>query len=109
MTELTGIVLLAVFTEATVEYFVAALFNKTSGHNGYRRFIPYVAAVLGIGLCAAYKVDVLAMVVGLTPIHPAVGWVVSGLIVSRGANFLNDIIGLVRGDGGHDPSYRFRK
>ena len=106
MQELTGILLLATFVEATVEYFVAALFAK---NGSYRRFIPYVAAVLGIGLCVAYQVDILAMVVGLTPIHPAVGWVVSGLIVSRGSNFLNDLIGLVRGDGGHDPAYRFRK
>jgi len=109
MTELTGIFLLAVFTEATVEYFVASLFDKGGAMAPYRRFIPYIAAVLGIALCVAYKVDILAMVVGLTPIHPAVGWVVSGLIVSRGANFLNDIVGLVRGEGGHEPTYRFRK
>lgn len=105
MQELTGILLLSTFVEATVEYFVASLFDK----NGYRRYIPYVAAVLGIALCVAYQVDILVMVVGLTPIHPAIGWVVSGLIVSRGSNFLNDLVSLVRGDGGYKPSYRFGK
>ena len=109
MQELTGSLLLATFVEATVEYFVAALFAKNGSKNGYRRFIPYVAAALGIALCVAYQVDILAMVVGMTPIHPSVGWIVSGLIVSRGSNFLNDLVGLVRGDGGHDPQYRFRK
>ena len=109
MQELTGIFVLAVFVEATVEYLIASLVKKNGSKNGLRRYIPYVAAVLGVGLCAAYQVDILAMVVGLTPIHPAIGWVVSGLIVGRGSNFLNDIVGLVRGDGGHDPQYRFRK
>lgn len=108
MTELAGIFLLAVFTEATVEYFVAALFDKAGATAPYRRYIPYVAAALGIALCVAYQVDILAMVVGLTPVHPAVGWVVSGLIVGRGSNFLNDLVGLVRGDGGYSPEYRYR-
>lgn len=105
MQELTGIFLLAVFTEATVEYFVASLVKKNGKNDRFRWLIPYVAAILGIGLCVAYQVDILAMIAaGMTPIHPSVGWVVSGLIVSRGSNFLNDMIGLARGDGGADQS-----
>jgi hypothetical protein len=112
MTELTGIFLLAVFTEATVEYFVASQIPKNGEEKTakYRRCIPYVAAVLGVALCVVYRVDVLAMLVGMTPIHPAIGWAVSGLIVGRGgSNFLNDLVGLIRGDGGYPPEYRYRK
>jgi len=104
MTELTGIFLLAVFTEATAEYFVAPLLDK----GGYSQYVKYVAAAVGIALCAAYQVDILAMLAGMTAVHPIVGWVVSGLIVGRGSNFLNDLVGLVRGDGGHNPEYRYR-
>ena len=104
MQELTGIFLLATLTEGVVEYFVAPLLD-----NGYEKYIKHVAAGIGIVLCAAYKMDLLAMLVGMTPIHPAIGWVISGIIVGRGGNILNDIVGLVRGDGGHDASYRFRK
>lgn len=52
------------------------------------------AAVLGIFLCVAAGVDFF-MIVGIPLAIPFAGAVLSGLLVSRGANFLHDLLSAI--------------
>ena len=47
--------------------------------------------VIGIGLCVLTGADIFP-VVGLNLIIPYIGSVLTGIIVSRGANFVHDLI-----------------
>lgn len=51
------------------------------------------AAFLGIFLCLAAGVDFFALV-GVPLAWPYVGMALSGLLVSRGANFVHDLLGV---------------
>lgn len=88
MEVIAGILLLAAFVEGLVEY----LFAK---QNGSQPVLKYVALGLGVVLAIAYNVDILAMAGLVSPI-PLVGNVVSGIIIGRGSNYVNDVVGLLR-------------
>jgi len=53
--------------------------------------LRYSAAIVGVGLCLVYAMDLLALV-GLTARAPYVGEVLTGLLIGRGANFVNDFV-----------------
>ena len=106
MTELTGVLILATVVEAVVEYFVAPPLKRYAAPP---YIVKYVAAGVGILLCVTYNVDILNMLASLVPIHPMLGYILSGIIIGRGGNIINDIVGLVRGNGGHDSLDRYRK
>lgn len=50
-----------------------------------------VSIVLGIVVAVGFGVDLFAMF-GLTSTIPYLGTVLSGLLMSRGANYINDIL-----------------
>ena len=52
------------------------------------------SAILGILLCVLANVDFFALV-GVELSIPIVGIVLSGLLVSRGANFVHDLLKIV--------------
>lgn len=72
---------LAIITEGIVEYLGAPI------PSAYK---PYAAAVLGILVCVAYNADVLALLG--QPSVPYVGAVLTGVMVSRGASYVNDLV-----------------
>ena len=51
---------------------------------------PIVAAVLGVLLCIAANVDLLATA-GLNIAVPYMGSVMTGILISRGASFIHDV------------------
>jgi len=51
--------------------------------------LRYVAALVGVALCWAYRADLLALV-GLDARYSLIGYLVTGLLLGRGANFIND-------------------
>ena len=53
--------------------------------------LRYRAAAVGVVLCIAYRVDLLALV-GLTSGWPYIGPALTGLLIGRGANFVNDFV-----------------
>lgn len=81
---------LATFVEGTVEY----LFGKIEK---IQPFIMYIALGLGVAVCIAYKIDILAQL-GVSSGVPFVGEAISGLIVGRGSNYANDFITHIRGE-----------
>jgi hypothetical protein len=90
MESIFGIVLLATLIEGLVTY----LFGKTD--EGYTRpWLAYVSLALGVTVSIAYQVDIPAMVGLVSPI-PYVGYVVSGLVLGRGSNYLNDILRMIK-------------
>ena len=53
--------------------------------------------VLGIIFCVVFKIDTFP-IIGLTAAIPFVGSVFTGIIVSRGANVVNDLVGKLKGE-----------
>lgn len=84
------IFILAVTVEALIAYVLPK--NQTEEP---REWIKYVSAVLGVAICVVYNADILATLGVLTPV-PYVGAVITGLIVGRGSNFLNDFFNRVK-------------
>ena len=92
MDNFIGIILLSTLIEGLITY----LFGKTSENMPPRPWLKYVSLGLGVLASIAYKIDILALV-GLSSFMPVVGYVMSGLIIGRGSNYLNDILTLVKG------------
>lgn len=92
--EFTLIFLLAIFVEGTVEYFVP---ESKKGE-----WVKYLAAAIGIALAFAYKTDLVLALINAADLKvevvPYVGFVVTGIIIGRGSNYLNDLISRVRGE-----------
>ena len=90
---LLAILLLAALVEALVEYFVRPWLKPDEAEVPLWRSMAlrYSAAIVGVGLCLVYAMDLLALV-GLTARAPYVGEVLTGLLIGRGANFVNDFV-----------------
>ncbi|MGQ9600490.1 MAG: hypothetical protein ACUVWZ_13840 [Anaerolineae bacterium] len=84
MQPIVTILVVAVVVESLTEYFVAPAIPEK-----YKMYLPYAAALIAVFLCVAYRVDLLAAAGLVSPI-PAVGWIVSGFLIGRGSNFVND-------------------
>lgn len=96
MGTVVGILILAVIVEALVEYFVAPAVKPEgneppdpAGVDWRSMGLRYSAAAIGVALCIVYRCDLLSMA-GLHSPYPWVGWLVTGLLIGRGANFVND-------------------
>lgn len=88
--EILGILFLATFIEGLITYTVG---EKKST----RPYLKYIALALGVAAAILYKVNLLALLdLGLTATNPYVDFVVTGLVIGRGSNYVNDIITLVR-------------
>lgn len=53
--------------------------------------------ILGIIVCVVFKIDIFP-IVGLSATIPFVGSIFTGIIVSRGANFVNDLLKRLKGE-----------
>lgn len=87
---LAAALVLAVLVESMVEYFAADWAPAP-------RATKYLAAVAGVGLALGFGVDLLGDVLGVRTGVPFLGEVLSGLIIGRGANYVSDFVGRVRG------------
>lgn len=85
METLAGLFFLATFVEGMIQYFAGDSRYKS------RPWLRYVSLALGVGLAIAYKVNIPELV-GITSTVPFVDWIVSGVIIGRGSNYLNDIV-----------------
>lgn len=84
-----GILLLSTLIEGTLTY----IFGESTETS--RPWLRYVSLVLGVVAAIAYQIDIPAMA-GLVAVNAYVGYVVSGLIIGRGANYINDIFALIQ-------------
>lgn len=80
---------LALFMVATlVEGIVEYLFSK---YEKLEPFLAYIATGIAVIVCVLYGLDVLALLGLVTPV-PFVGSVLTGFVIGRGSNYLNDFI-----------------
>lgn len=86
--EFFGLLFFAIIIEGIVSYV------KTFFVDGKIQWQTMVALALGIVVALAYQVDLLASV-GLTSAIPYIGSVLTGILISRGSNYIFDLIKLV--------------
>lgn len=76
---------------------VEAIVNMTLGDAPVPGWVKKVASiVLGVGVCIVYKVGLIALL-GVEGGIPVVDWIATGIIISRGSNFLNDFLTRIKG------------
>ena len=76
---------------------VEALVSMTLGDAPVPGWVKKVASiVLGVGVCIVYKVGLIALL-GVEGGIPIVDWIATGIIISRGSNFLNDLLVRIKG------------
>lgn len=90
MEGLTLILALATLTEALVEY-GKSIVKALAGNDKKAAITQLVAIVVSVLLCFAANADIF-QVVGITFAWPWVGVVLTGVLGSRGANYLNDLL-----------------
>ena len=88
---------LAVLVEMLVEYFISPLIPKDDNPGAWYNRVPiprYASALFGVGATVLYGVDMIAMFFPeANALHPVVGMVITGLVISRGSNYVHDWIG----------------
>lgn len=81
MASIVTVVALAFVAESLVEYFAAEWVG---------RWAKYVAAGVGVLMALNFGLDIFGEFLGLESRVPYAGMVLSGLLLGRGANFVND-------------------
>lgn len=88
--EITTLIIVAILVEAIWE-------NLKSIWEGGFNINRLGSLALAILICILTKIDLFA-IVGITLSIPIVAQILTGIIVSRGANFVNDLFGKIRGE-----------
>ena len=92
------VIVLAITVEGLVEY--AKSFEQLLMEGARRALIIQLGALLGaVFLCLATGADVYAYL-GVQFALPWVGTALTGVFVSRGTNYISDLIGRLRNGGG---------
>ena len=78
---------LAFLTESMVEYLFGQIIDQVN-LDKLRWLLTSVAAAVGVGLAFYYQLDLLALIGDSAP--SSVGFLLSGLVIGRGANYLHD-------------------
>lgn len=88
--EITTLIIVAILVEAIWE-------NIKSVWEGGFNINRLGSLALAILICILTRLDLFA-IVGITLTVPVVAYILTGIIVSRGANFVNDLFGRIRGE-----------
>ena len=88
--EITTLLIIAILVEAIWE-------NIKSIWDGGFNINRIGSLALAILICVLTKLDLFA-IVGIYLSIPIVAYILTGIIVSRGANFVNDLFGKIRGE-----------
>jgi hypothetical protein len=88
MMEIVTFSVFAIIVEAIVEYTTDPIDSFPSWAKAY------AGLLVGVVLCVVYGVDILATL-GYAAAFPYVGSVLTGLLIGRGSNIANDIIGRI--------------
>lgn len=84
------IITLAIIVEALIEY--AKSIGKAVLGGGWKTAVTQIVAIVGsIIICFATGADLFATI-GLVFAWPWIGIVLTGIIISRGANYVSDFI-----------------
>ena len=76
---------------------VEALINMTLGEVPTPKWVKLVASIaLGITVCIVWKVGIIGLL-GIEGGIPVFDYVVTGIVISRGSNIVNDILTRIKG------------
>jgi len=89
MASILAILFLATFVEGLVQFI--------SNEDEHQPWLRYVALAIGVVVAVAFRVDIPAMV-GLAADYGVINYIVSGLILGRGSNYVNDVLSNIRGE-----------
>ena len=96
------VVLFEVLVEALVEVIEAGLPDTITPPSW---LWPVVSSVIGVAMCVAAHVDALAAL-GVEIAVPFIGQIITGLLVSRGSNFLRVIWKKINNSNGVDDEFK---
>jgi hypothetical protein len=83
--------LLAVFVEGTVKYITGSLQKRY--RDIIKSYIPYFTLLFGCILALNFKLDILQIFgISVASVFPWVSYFMTGVIIGRGSNYLNDLI-----------------
>jgi hypothetical protein len=85
--------ILAFPSEGVTEDFFGPLFKALAEATGIALLgdLRYVAALLGVALCVAYRLDLL-LAAGFEAEVPMVGYSLTGVVIGRGSSFLHQFV-----------------
>jgi hypothetical protein len=86
---------LAFMAESLVEYFLGWAFDLWKSQSEIVKKaepLKYVAAIVGLALAFAYRVDLIAWALKTQPEPAWVGIALTGMALGRGANFMHDFL-----------------
>lgn len=92
-TTITLAAALAFLTESMTEYLCQPIQAAIKRHLSFDLPMRYAAAGVGVALAFAYGLDLLTAA-GVPAQHPAVGVILTGLVIGRGSNYLHDFTAL---------------
>ena len=83
---------MSIVTIITIALLVEAIWEtlKMVWQEGKININTIGALIVGIGVSILAKIDIFAMQ-GISLSIPLVGWVLTGILMSRGANFIHDL------------------
>lgn len=84
------IIIAAFLCEALIETFL------TIYENGKINWKRVLGVILGMILCWAYTIDLLYLLGFVSPV-PFIGTLLTGILISRGANGVHDLLRIVEG------------
>jgi hypothetical protein len=92
MSQFISIILMAIIVEGLITY------AKTFIVSGKFQWQMLVGIILGITVTLAYNIDIFALL-GIISRVPYVGSVLTGIIISRGSNYIFDLIKALQSAG----------
>lgn len=90
MEGITLILAISILGEALVEY-AKSVYDFFENKEFKKGITQLITILLGVVLAYAFNIDIFA-VLGIT-VNATVGTLLSGVIISRGANYVSDLIG----------------
>ena len=83
---------MSIVTIITIALLVEAIWEtlKMVWQEGKININTIGALIVGIGVSILAKIDIFAMQ-GISLSIPLVGWILTGILMSRGANFIHDL------------------
>lgn len=85
LSPITTVLVFTTLNESIIEY----LFGNVEQ---LRPYLPLVSLLVGITLALVYQINFFALVLGMQSNVPGIDMLLSGFVISRGSNFLNDFV-----------------
>lgn len=93
MTQFITLILMATIVEGLITY------TKAFFVGGKPQWQMIVGIVLGVTVALAYNVDIF-VILGIPSVVPHVGAILTGVLISRGSNYIFDLIKTLQSEGG---------